>query len=142
MIDAVYLLFPFDWCFLCTECHASSSLSWADHPHRSHALTAYNSSSRSLPSSSPSYYRSSRHRSTDRAKSGGEGRGRLREAEPLPPKPNVAKRQVPTVGARRWKRRLRRDGRPGGTNYTQGRMLQNRNTRFISLSPYKGYTVT
>ena len=26
------------------------------------------------------------------------------------------------VGARRWKQRPRRDGRPGGPNYTKGRM--------------------
>ena len=34
----------------------------------------------------------------------------------------VVTRKAPTVGARRWKRRPRRDGRPGGHNYTKGRM--------------------
>ena len=53
-----------------------------------------------------------------------------------------ATRQVPTVGAHCWKRGPRRDGCPGGPNYTKGRMLQNGNNRIISLLPYQGYIVT
>ena len=52
-------------------------------------------------------------------------------------------RQTPTVGARRWMQRPRRDGFPGGPNDTKGKnTLQIGNNRIRSLLRYKGYTVT
>ena len=51
--------------------------------------------------------------------------------------------QDPTVGARRWKQRPRRDGCPSGPNYTKGRnTLQIGNNRIRSLLRYQEYTVT
>ena len=50
------------------------------------------------------------------------GGGHQREAEPLAPKPNVAMVGDPHVWAHCWKQRRKRDGRPGGPNYTKGRI--------------------
>ena len=132
-------LFSFRWYFLCSEYQASSSSARADHPQRLHTQFGVPSMLALFSSSSPSYCRSSGHRSTDGAKSGGErggergGGGRQREAEPLAPKPNVTTWQAPAVGACRWKRRPRRDGRLGGPNDTKNVTLQIGNNRLSIL---------
>ena len=63
------------------------------------------------------------HRRLQSEVGGGGGGGVPSEGSgALVSKPNVVTRQAPTVKARRWKQRPRRDGCPGGPNYTEGRI--------------------
>ena len=140
-------LFSLQRYFVCAEHHASSSSSQTYHSQRLHTQFLIAPMLAVFVSSSPSYCRSSRHRSIYGAKWGGEKEGgggvRQREREPLASKTNIATAAGPHSWGPPLEAASKERHSPGGPNYTKGRMqLQIGNNRIISLLPYQGYTVT